>query len=182
MRFKEYLQEKEDMSTLPPDVLDQLEKLIRDGAKNAEEQWSNALELVHKAYQVGQAERPTPDMDGGWKQYEGCISLAVRELTKHRGIDGDWRMSSHIFHEAAGKGEPKKYEITSTVDDLPIVGQVTADSIEDILGPIMKFNITGHDLEFKHRSPNHCCVHLHKNGKRTGDKITVKEIPQKASK
>ena len=186
MRFKEFLEEnsykREDMSKLPPSTMDDIQRSIREGAKNVEEQWANALELVHKAYEVAEVQRPTPDMKDGWKQYEENLQLAVKELAKARGIDGDWRMSAHIFHERAPAPKVKsdeevdtKFTITSDVDGLPLQCDVTADSVYDIVKPMMKFNITGHELEVKQRSDNHAVVYFCKNGERCGQKITIKK-------
>lgn len=190
MRFAEFLEEntykREDMSKLPPATIDEIQRLIREGAKNTEEQWANALELVHKAYEIASVERPTPDMSDAWKQYEEMLQLAVKELAKARGIDGDWRMSAHIFHEAAQPKKAKKKEkkeepeyqftITSDIDDLPLHTTVSAESIDEIVRPMMRFNITGHELEIKQRSDNHAVVHFCKDGKRCGDKITIKRV------
>ncbi len=190
MRFKEYIQEatykREDMSKLPQPTLDEIKRLIREGAKNQEEQWANALELVHKAYEVANVERPSPDMNDAWKQYEEMLTLAVKELTKARGIDGDWRMSSHIFHEAApapkkkGAEQPTQFTISSDIDGLPLHCTVTADTLDEIIRPMYRFNITGHEIEVKHRSDSHAVVHFCKDGKRCGDSITIKKVPAPA--
>ena len=185
MRFKDFLQEatykREDMSKLPQPTLDEIQRLIREGAKNQEEEWANALELVHKAYEIANVQRPSPDMTDAWKQYEEMISMGVKELTKHRGIDGEWRMSAHIFHEAAAQAKagemPTQFTITSDIDDLPLHTTVTADSIDEIVRPMFRFNITGHDIELKHRSDNHAVVYFCKDGKRCGQKITIKKVP-----
>jgi hypothetical protein len=169
--------EAEDLSKLSQEQISDLEKNIRDGAKDTEQDWANALELVHKAYEVSQVQRPTPDMEAAWKQYEDLLSLAVKELAKVRGLDGKWRMSSHIFHEAAPVVEPRKFQISSQIDGLPVVNTTTANSIDEVISPLYRYNITGHDLEVKHRSPNHCCVYFCKDGKRTGDKIVIKALP-----
>lgn len=103
--------EKTDMSELPPELIKDLEKNIRKGASDLKQKWSNALELVHKAYDVGYQDesidadgkkvklskpiqRPTPQMAGGWKQYEELIKYAVEQLSKSRGLKADWRASS----------------------------------------------------------------------------------------
>lgn len=90
-------------TVLPQGTIDQLKKLITQGAKpNKEggfENWSNSLHLVHKSFQVSGIQRPTPDMKDLWKQYEELIGHAVKELSKYRGIDGGWRMSSSSLHD-----------------------------------------------------------------------------------
>jgi len=92
--------ESSDLSRLPQDVLTAIKSNIRKGAQDLKQKWANALELVHKAYEVEGAQRPTPDMDAAWKQYEENLQYAVQQLAKNRGMKDDWRMSSHIFHEA----------------------------------------------------------------------------------
>lgn len=104
-------QEVDDLSAkaqegkaLPQSTMDKIKKLIRDGARpNKEtgqfEPWGNALHLVHKAYEVAGVQRPTPDMPDLWKQYEENIQIAVKELSKERGIDGQWRMTAHDTHD-----------------------------------------------------------------------------------
>lgn len=92
-----------DGKLLPQSTMDKIKKLIRDGARpnkdtGQPEPWANALHLVHKAYEVAQVQRPTPDMES-WKQYEENIQIAVKELSKERGIDGNWRMTAHQTHD-----------------------------------------------------------------------------------
>lgn len=99
MKFLRSLLEKDDLSKLPHETINEIEKLIRGGAKDKDQDWANALELVHKAYEVAQVQRPTPDMNDAWEQYEELLSYAVKELAKHRGLDGKWRMSSHVFDD-----------------------------------------------------------------------------------
>jgi len=91
---------KEDLSRLPQDVMTSIKANIRKGAENLQQKWANALELVHKAYEVDGVQRPTPGMASAWKQYEENLQYAVQQLAKSRGMDADWRMSSSIFHEA----------------------------------------------------------------------------------
>lgn len=119
-KIKKSLSEEkhDDLSELPPGVINDLKSNISKGAKDIKQKWANALELVHKAYEVGYeeeeqtvdekgkqkkiksrkpVERPTPSMEAGWKQYEELLQHAVGELAKHRGLSGkyaDWRMSS----------------------------------------------------------------------------------------
>ena len=89
---------EEDNSAIPEDSIKELQKMIRKGVENSG-QWSNALEVVHKAYEVTDIQRPTPDMAGAWTQYETLITYAVQQLTKVHGINGTWRMTSEDFTE-----------------------------------------------------------------------------------
>lgn len=84
--------------------IDVIKKNIRTGAKPDKESgefqpWANALQLVHKAYEVANIQRPTPGMKDLWDQYVEIIKFAVKELAKTRGIDGDWRMTAHELQD-----------------------------------------------------------------------------------
>jgi len=176
MSLLKSLLEKEELDALSSTQFDQLKSLVTKGAKESDD-WSNALELVHKAYEVAQVQRPTPDMKAAWKQYDELISLAVSSLSKAYGLSGDWRMSSHIFREGANmKPKQHKFEMSTTINDLPVVGYASADHIDHLIRPIFDFNLTGHDIEIKHKSPNNCSVYFCKDGKRTGHKITIKKV------
>jgi hypothetical protein len=108
MSFKEYLIEaststftKNDLTTLPEEMVKEIKKIIRKGAEDLDQKWANALELVHHGYEQTGTIRPSPDMKGAWNQYEDIISYSVDQLAKNRGLTGDWRMSSSIFNESA---------------------------------------------------------------------------------
>lgn len=105
--------ESKDIDALPEDIMNEIQKNIRAGAKDLEQKWANALELVHKAYEVSGTQRPTPDMKNAWKQYEENLMYAVGQLSKFRGVRGDWRMSSAIFHEALQRMIRFKVTLTS---------------------------------------------------------------------
>lgn len=94
---KGYLTE-EDNSELPEKSIKDLQSLIRKGAENSGK-WNNALELVHKSYEVSSIQRPTPNMQNAWKQYETLISYTVNQLSKYHGQSGTWRMTSESFEE-----------------------------------------------------------------------------------
>lgn len=94
----DYLTE-EDNSAIPEKSIKDLQSMIRKGVENSGE-WSNALEVVHKAYDVLSIQRPTPDMKGAWKQYETLISYSVDQLAKVHGQNGTWRMTSEDFEES----------------------------------------------------------------------------------
>jgi len=127
MKFLRDLIEIEDLTSrnpspdaLPPTTMDKIQKSIRDGVKPDKEtgqfqDWSNALHLVHKAYQVNAIQRPTPGMKDAWKQYEENIEYAVKELAKTHGLDANWRMSSASFHEAMDLARGNGVEVE--VDD-----------------------------------------------------------------
>ena len=88
------LNEKTDLSELPEGELNKIKSNITKGAKDEEQRWASALELVHTAYETAQVQRPDVTMESAWKQYEEMIQHACKELAKARGMDGDWRSSS----------------------------------------------------------------------------------------
>lgn len=95
------ISEADDGSKIPEESLKLIQSNIRKGAADTDQRWSNALHLVHKAYEISNVERPSPDMKAAWKQYETNLQYAVQQLSKSRGLDADWRMSAAVFHEAA---------------------------------------------------------------------------------
>ncbi len=69
-------------------------------AKDPSYEYANALELVHQSYTkqdwerqqvIGDIVRPSPPDRRAWKQYEQMIALAVKLLSKYRGVNGLWR-------------------------------------------------------------------------------------------
>lgn len=107
--LQQNLTEADDLTRLPKKVMSAIKSNIRKGAEDLSQKWANALELVHKAYQVEGVERPDPTMKTAWEQYEQNIAYAVQQLADNRGMDGDWRMSSSMFHEA--RKIPIKYKV-----------------------------------------------------------------------
>lgn len=77
-------------------VVARMKKLAKDSAYKC----ANALQLVHDSYKEqewerqndhGDFQRPTPTDRKAWEQYEKMIALAVKLLSKYRGVKGDWR-------------------------------------------------------------------------------------------
>ena len=120
--------EGDDLSKLPEETIKELRKNITDGAKDTAQKWANALELVHKAYEVAAVQRPNPDMRTAWTQYEENLQYAVEQLSKYRGIDGDWRMSSSVFHEAVQ--DVNNFRITHSNGEKSVV---RGKSIDDVI-------------------------------------------------
>jgi len=89
------------LSELPAASVEHLKRLITKAAslkrgsrdEDIPDHWTNALELVHWAYDKSNIERPEPYMRNAWKQYEDVMSHAVRMLARFRGLDGNWRLS-----------------------------------------------------------------------------------------
>lgn len=119
-----------DLSMLPSDIMSEIQYKIRRGSQDIKQKWANALELVHKAYEVVGVQRPTPEMKDAWKQYEQNIQYAIQRLAKDRGMDGDWRMSSSTFRESVT--EKSKFKVIIDVANPQIVF-VEADSFDEVV-------------------------------------------------
>lgn len=132
--------EGSDLSRLPQDVITAIKSNIRKGAEDLQQKWANALELVHKAYEIEGVQRPTPDMDSAWTQYEENLQYAVQQLAKNRGMDDDWRMSSAIFREA--REQKAKFRVNMNGETFLTEG----DSIDSVVNQLAK-TIT--DLDVK---------------------------------
>ena len=131
-----YLAEADDLSELPPITMKDIQSNISKGAKDIEQNWANALELVHKAYSVSKVQRPKPGMAAGWKQYEENITYAVQQLAKARGMKSDWRMSASSLREAINTMESgaSKYNVHLQIPNTdPINATVEASDISMII-------------------------------------------------
>ena len=132
---------EEDLTELPGEVMSTIQSNIRKGAKDLQQKWANALELVHKAYQVSQVDRPTPNMKAAWKQYEENITYAVQQLAKARTMNGDWRMSASSLHEevftvvcrALRESTERKFKVFYDVGDQKLEAVVPAPNIDDVV-------------------------------------------------
>jgi hypothetical protein len=132
---------------LPHDVMQEIKKNIKTGAKDNQQKWANALELVHKAYDVSGVQRPTPDMKNAWKQYEENLEYAVQQLSKYRGIKGDWRMSSSVFHEALEKRIKFKVQLSSPSGSSSYLTE--ARSLSEVIEEIKDGDLSGYDIKVK---------------------------------
>lgn len=124
-----------DLGILPSDIIAELQYKIRKGSQDVKQRWANALELVHKAYEVVGVQRPTPEMTEAWKQYESLIQYAVQRLAKDRGMGDDWRMSASTFHEA--ESQLNKFKVVIDLIDPQIV-HVESESVQHILDKIQQ--------------------------------------------
>lgn len=90
------------LSELPAATIEHLKRLITRAAslkrgsrdEDIPDHWTNALELVHWAYEMSNVERPMPFMRNAWKQYEDVLSHTVKMLARFRGLNGSWRLST----------------------------------------------------------------------------------------
>lgn len=179
MTFTQYLIEGDDLTLLPDSVLGEIKSNIRTGAKDLEQKWKNALELVHKAYQVANVRRPTPDQKGAWKQYEEMISFGVRQLTATRGIDGDWRMSKVLVREAyqdvdksQQMGKRRFFAEIPGAAATEVDGTDMGEIIENITN---KFRRHGASVRVDERSKLGAVLSIWKNGIQI-DKMVIKEL------
>lgn len=168
-----------DITTLPQQVISELKKNIRKGAGDLEQDWANALELVHKAYQVANVRRPSPDQKGAWKQYEELIQFGVRELYKTRGIDGKWRMTSTVVREQY-ENSPKEQSIGKKrfFVDVPGAGsvEVSGEALDDIIEQMTnKMRRHGAKVRVDEKREKYAILSIWVDGAKR-DNLTIKEI------
>ncbi len=186
MKFLRDLFEITDISSrspspdaLPKGGMDIIQKSIRDGTKPDKEtgqyqNWSNALHLVHKAYQINNVQRPTPDMQEAWKQYEENIQFAVKELAKTHGIKGDWRMSSSIFHEALEMAKGNGVEVEVTDGDETTAHIVSAQKAEDIIDSLKETaTVDGYKVKILQEDEKRTITFWRNNVKKKGFSVTI---------
>lgn len=144
------IEEAEEDTRLPANVVRELTTLIRKGANDVEQAWKNAYELVNTAYAVANVQRPFPAEKGAWKQYEELLAVGVKALANSRGLTGDWRMTkaafyenwnnlveSSISHEAKRQRRIFVRVKEAGYDDSEQEYEVAADSINDVVQSIM---------------------------------------------
>jgi hypothetical protein len=172
------INEEDDPELLPPDIMSEVQKNIRDGAKDITQKWANALELVHKAYEVAAVERPTPDMRKAWKQYEENLTYAVKQLAKYRGVDGSWRMTAAMFNEALmTEGlQPKKkvFRVTYHGEDNGGGATVEADNIDDVIDRLK--NDDHYEVEVKKVSGTEARLSFSRWGIRKNGHIEIRQV------
>lgn len=171
--------EATDITALPEQVVDELKKLVKKGASDLQQDWANALELVHKAYQVANVRRPAPDQKGAWKQYEGLIEDAVHALRKTRGVSGKWRMTTTKLREQV-QLDPNEKSIGKRrfFVDIPNVGstEVDAKNIDEIIEQMSnKFRRHGAKARVEERAKKHAIISVWVNDVKR-DNLTIKEI------
>lgn len=168
VQFLQLNEQDEDQITLLPDaIVAEIKKNITAGAKDLQQKWKNALELVHKGYQVANVRRPTPDQKGGWTQYEAMIKHAVKQLSATRGINGDWRMSSVLIKEQSD-GKQKLVKLAKNRFFMKIPGahpvEVEGDNVNAIIDQLTnKFRRHGVRTQIDQKTDNHVILSLWKD-------------------
>lgn len=84
------------LDEFPEGEIKDIEAKIREGAKDLEQQWTSAIHLVNRAFKAAEVIVPTPADRKRWKQYGDLLLVAVKELCKHRGVDGTWRYTDPV--------------------------------------------------------------------------------------
>jgi len=172
--------EGDDITLLPDSVLGEIKSNIRAGARDLEQKWKNALELVHKAYQVANIRRPTPDQKGAWKQYEDMIKFGVAQLRATRGIDGDWRMTQISIREAYEQEPDKTQKLGKRRFFVEVPGEAAVEADGKDVGEIIeqltnKFRRHGTTVRVDRRDDLGAVLSIWKHGIQI-DKMVIKEL------
>lgn len=175
--FIDHLFEGSDYSAYPDSVLGEIRKNISTGAKDLAQNWKDALELVHKAFEVANVRRPTPNDKAAWKQYEALIQFGVRELAKTRGINGKWRTSTMLMREAEGSTEQHIGKRRFFVE-IPGESAVEAEgsNMDEIIDQISnKMRRHGAKVRVEERTKTHAVLTVWVNDIKR-DRVIVKEV------
>lgn len=171
--------EGDDLDSISSDMMKDIQKNIKDGAKDQEQMWANALELVHKAYEVAGVERPSPDLKNAWKQYEENLQLSVAQLAKERGMDSDWRMSSHVFREAM-ESRTHKFRVTEMGDTFGKGHTMHAKSLDEIIDSIKNKGNGAFDVNIKKSTngdnPRMVTLEFSKFGVRKNYRVRIQQL------
>lgn len=172
------LSEGDEPTMLPAVIVGEIKSNIRKGAKDLQQKWKNALELVHKAYQVANVRRPVPTEKGAWKQYEELIQHAVKQLVATRGLNGEWRVSSLLVREADEQHIGKRRFFVEIPGER--AQEVDGDNLDDIIEAIANKitrsrDVHGTKVRIEERSKTHAVLTVWVNGIKR-ERIIVKEV------
>jgi hypothetical protein len=161
----------EKLTVLPQAVIGELKKLINKGAKDLEQNWSDAAELVNVAYHVAQIRRPIPSQKGAWAQYTDLLRHGVHQLWKERGNSGGWRVGASKMDEGYVPTISPLYEdITSGsrffvkipgAIDVEIDGKDLSGVIKELSNKIRR---QGGSVEVRYRTQEGAVLVVHRNG------------------
>lgn len=172
--------ESDDPTMLPDMVIGEIKSNIRKGAKDLEQKWKNALELVHTAYHVSNVQLPTPTKKGAWKQYEELIRFGVQQLSASRGIKGEWRTSSVLVREAAA-GERhigrRRYFVEIPGERAQEVEAANMDEIIEAISNKIRNSrdVTGTKVRVEERTKDYAVLTVWVNDVKR-ERITVKQV------
>ena len=165
---------KDDLSRLPNDLFKEVQKNIRKGAEDLQQKWANAMELVHKAYEVAAVQRPSPDMKDAWEQYEENIAYAVKQLSDVHGMEADWRMSSAMFREAF-EGIPK-WRVSLWGKSYVIETQNIGTVIDDVINRIdedPEYEGIGYDVDNTEKGVE---IRFSRFGIKQNDRVVIEKV------
>lgn len=171
--------ESDDPTLLPEMVIGELKSNIRKGAKDLEQKWKNALELVHKAYHVSNVQLPTPTKKGAWKQYEELIRFGVQQLSATRGIKGEWRTSSVLVREAQDQNHigKRRYFIEIPGERAQEVDAANMDEIIEAISNKIRNSrhVTGTKVRIEERTKDYAVLTVWVNDVKR-ERITIKQV------
>ena len=167
------MSEATDMTELPYDVYHELEQQVHNGAKDLDKKYVNALELVKEAYKVEHVELPDPSMKKAWEQFSTLLQYATEKLTKFRGIDGDWRMSSHVFREST---EFSNYRVTIDDGDSCKSYTVRDENIDSLVESMKSSLVKEYEIDVSKDGENSAELNFSKWKIKQTKKIKIKKI------
>jgi hypothetical protein len=182
MSFIDHLLAEGDDPTLLPDILvAELKKNIRAGAKDLEQKWKNALELVNKAFHVSNVQLPTPSKKGAWKQYEELLRFGVQQLAASRGINGNWRTSKLLVKEAQQQDQThigkRRFFVEIPGERAQEVEGANMDEIIDAIANKIRNSrhVTGTKVRVEERDKDHAVLTVWVNDIKR-DRIIIKQV------
>lgn len=81
----------EPRKPLPDLIYNKIKRKVRDGAKDYDQEWNNAMDLVDWSLEELNINKPLAS-DPRWSQYLDLIKEAVKELHKARGDKFRWKL------------------------------------------------------------------------------------------
>ncbi len=169
------------LTTLPEIVIKELKKLIRKGALDLAQNWSDAKELTDTAFHVSRIRRPIPTQRSAWKQYEELLKYGVQQLWNTRGSTGSWRKSDVVYAESVqptilpimeDMGKHRFFILIPGQVDVEVDGDNLGDVVHDMINKLRRHGSTA---RVTHHTSEGAVLAVMKDGEQV-EEIIIKHI------
>ena len=86
--------ETDPQEAFPADTMSALQKQINKNAKDLEQNWRSAIEVVDAAFAELDVPKPMAYLKARWQQYNELIVVSVRALRDSRGMKANWTQTA----------------------------------------------------------------------------------------
>lgn len=85
--------ETDGRSAYPANTINAIESQITTLAKDLDQDWKSAVELIDKSFEELDIPKPQPYQKERWGQFNDLIAHAIKQLYQSRGLKASWTQS-----------------------------------------------------------------------------------------